>query len=63
MQINAITGTNKDVWLEEGWDEEREGGEEGGERREKGRERAKAILGQFLPPSMPGISWLPEHSP
>lgn len=58
MQINAITGTNKDVWWEEGRDEERKGGEEGGERRQKGRERAKAILGHSLPSSMPIISWL-----
>lgn len=34
MQINAITGTNKDVWREEGRHEEGEGGR-GQERRER----------------------------
>lgn len=34
MQINAITGTNEDVWREEGRDQEGEGGR-GKERGEK----------------------------
>ena len=62
MQINTITGTNKDVWREEGRNEEGEGGKEGGRKREKRRERAKAIPGQFLPPSRPCVSWLPRAS-
>lgn len=58
MQINAITRTNKDVWKQEGRDEDVKGGRRG----EKRRERAKAIPGQFLPRSMPQVSWLPRAS-
>lgn len=50
MQINAITGTNKDVRRQEGRDEDGKGGRRG----EKRRERAKAIPGQ--------VSWLPRAS-
>lgn len=42
MQINAITGTNKDVWREEGRGEEGEARKEGGERREKGERKGKS---------------------
>lgn len=50
MQIKAIIRTNKDVWREEGR------AEWGGQRREQGTARAKAIPGQFVPHSVPGIS-------
>ena len=58
MQINALTGTNKDVWRQERRDEDGKGGR----REEKRIERAKAIPGQFLPHSMPHVSWLPRAS-
>lgn len=49
MQINAITGTNKDVWREEGRDKGRREGK--GERRgEKGREPSLASF--CLPPCL-----------
>lgn len=57
MQIKAITRTNKDVWREEGR------AEWGGQRREQGTARAKAVPGQFLPHSGPGLSWMLWYPP
>lgn len=61
MQINTITGTNKDMWRERG---EVRRGREGGERRE-GRKRAKPSLANFrCSPCLasPGFPGEPPHS-
>lgn len=64
MQINAITGTNKDVWREEGRDKEgEEGRREGkGERRgEKGREPSLASFCLPLCLTSPGFLSIPHN--
>lgn len=59
MQIHAITGTNKDMWREEGRDKEGEAGRG----KERGEKKGESHPGQFLLRSMPSISWLPRRAP